>query len=170
MNKLIKWILAGLGVVVVLLVITAVVLPRTVDPNNYKEEIRENILKETGRELTIGGDIQWTVFPWIGLGLSDVELGNRSGFGDRPMLKIGAAGLSVKLMPLLNRKVEIGKVTLTDVSAYLRQNADGTNNWEDISDSQSNTANTSSTGEGDFDAFVVSGIEISNANVTWDDA
>jgi AsmA protein len=170
MNKLLKWVIAGIGIVVVVLVITAIVLPRMVDPNNYKQAIRTAVLKETGRELTIGGEINWTVFPWIGLDLSDLELSNRSGFGDRPMLKVGEAGLSVKLMPLFKRKVEIGKVSLTDVSAYLRRNADGQTNWEDLSENQAKTQSTSSSEDRGLDSFLVSGIEISNANVTWNDA
>jgi AsmA protein len=170
MNKLLKWVLAGVGVVVVLLVIATVVLPMVVDPNNYKEEIRASVLEETGRELTIGGEIKWTVFPSIGLDLSDLKLGNRSGFGDQPMLSVGAASVSVKLIPLFSRNIEIGQVSLTDVSANLRRKANGQNNWEDLSSSQSGTATTSTSGGGDLDAFVVSGVEVRNANVTWDDA
>ena len=83
-----------------------------VDPNNYKEEISAAVLKKTGRELTIGGEIKWNVFPSIGLDLSDVTLGNPEGFGDQPMLDIGQAGISVKLMPLLNRKLEVGEAPL----------------------------------------------------------
>ena len=128
MNKFLKWVLAVVGIVVVLLVIATVVLPMVVDPNNYKEEMRTAVFEETGRELTIGGEIEWTVFPSIGLDLSDLELGNRSGFGDQPMLKVGAVRVSVKLMPLLGGKVEIGKVSLSDVSVNLSRKANGQNN------------------------------------------
>ncbi len=170
MNKLLKWVLASVGVGVVLFVLAAVILPMTADPNNYKEEIRATVLEQTGRELHIGGDIQWSVFPWIGLDLSDVKLGNRSGFGDRPMLVIGGAGVSVKLLPLFRRKIEIGKLSLDDVSVYLQQKANGQNNWEDLSGPQTNSSTTVSTEVGDIGALIVSAIEISRANVTWDDA
>ena len=170
MNKFLKWILAGLGIIVVLFVVAAVVLPMVIDPNDYKEEVRTVVLEQTGRELTIGGDIQWTVFPSIGLGLSELELSNRSGFGDKPMLKIGEAGLSVKLMPLFSKKVEIGQVSLTDVSANLSRKANGQNNWEDLGSSQAESQSTSSSGGGGSHKVTVSGVGISNANVTWDDA
>ena len=170
MNKLLKWILAILGIFVIVLVVAAVVLPKVIDPNNYKDDIRAAVLEKTGRELTIGGEIKWTVFPSIGLGLSDLELSNRSGFGDQPMLNVGAADASVKLMPLFSRKIEIGKVSLTDVTANLRRKANGQNNWEDLSGKDSGSTGTSSSGDTGFDNFQVSGIEISNANVSWDDA
>ena len=170
MNKFLKWILAGLGIVVMLIVIAAVVLPLVIDPNDYKEEIRTAVKDNTGRELTIGGDIEWTVFPSIGLGLSNLELGNRSGFGDQPMLIIGEAGLSVKLIPLFSKKVEVGQVSLRDVSANLRRKANGQNNWEDLAGSQTDSKPTSSSEGSDSHKITVSGLEISNANVSWDDA
>jgi len=168
MNKFLKWILAGLGIIVVLLVIAAVVLPLVIDPNDYKEEIRTAVKENTGRELSIAGDIEWTVFPSIGLGLSDLELGNRKGFGDQPMLQIGEAGLSVKLRPLFSRKVEIGQVSLSDVSAYLQRKANGQTNWDDLGGESSADTTSSSSGE-ELAAITVEGIDISNANVTWDD-
>ncbi len=46
-----------------LLVIVTVVLPLVVDPNNYKEEIRDAVRAQTNRGLTVSGEIKWTVFP-----------------------------------------------------------------------------------------------------------
>jgi AsmA protein len=169
MNKILKWLLAGLGIVAVLLVAAAVVLPMVIDPNNYKEEISAAVLKKTGRDLVIGGEIKWTVFPSVGLELSDVKLGNRTGFGDQPMLDIGQVGISVKLVPLFSRKIEVGEVSMADVSINLQRNADGQNNWEDLSQKRSAATDTPSQGGTDIDTFVISGIEISNANVSLKD-
>src|SRR5680860_463475 len=119
MNKILKWLLAVLGVIVLLLIIAAVVLPLTFDPNDYKEEIQKVVKQETGRDMTIAGDIGWTVFPWLGLEVSDITIGNRQGFGNDPMLKVGQAGASVKIMPLFRKQIEIGKVSLKDVSVRL---------------------------------------------------
>ena len=107
MKKLMKWIMAIVAVVVVLLLVATLVLPMVVDPNDYKDEISAAVTKKTGRDLTIGGDIKWSVFPSIGLELSDVTLGNPNGFGEQPMLDIGEAGVSVKFLPLLKRQVEV---------------------------------------------------------------
>ena len=97
-----------------------------IDPNDYKDEISAAVAEKTGRDLSIGGEIKWTVFPTIGLELSDVTLGNPEGFGDQPMLDIGEAGISVKLMPLLKRRVEVGEVSMNDVSIsriyFMRRN------------------------------------------------
>lgn len=171
MNVLLKWILITVAVIALLLVITAVVLPLTLDPNNYKPEISQAVKEKTGRDLTINGDIGWTVFPWLGLEVNDVTLGNREGFGNDPMLVIGQAGASVKIMPLFSKKVEIGKVSLADMSVNLRQKANGENNWDDLSDSSVDGTNSSTNSDNaDIQSIQISGIEVKNANVIWNDA
>lgn len=175
MNKIFKWLLAIGGVIVLLLLIVAVVLPLTFDPNDYKDKIRETVKEETGRDMTIAGDIGWTVFPWLGLEVSGITLGNRQGFGDEPMLEVGEAGASVKIMPLFSKKVEIGKITLKDMSIRLSRKANGENNWQDLTDeasadSSSDNDNTAGRQGSDITSVRVSGVEISNANVRWDDA
>lgn len=169
MKKLMKWLLAVLGIVVVLLVVATLVLPMVVDPNNYKEEISAAVLEKTGRELTIGGEIKWNVFPSIGLDLSDVTLGNPEGFGDQPMLDIGEAGISVKFMPLLKRKLEVGEVSMNDVSIYLSRKADGRSNWQGLGGAGTSDKPASPGSGKGIDTFVVSGIQISNAKVTLED-
>lgn len=175
MNKILKWLLAIVGVIVLLLVVAAVVLPLTFDPNNYKEQIREAVKEETGRDMTIAGDIGWTVFPWLGLEVSGITLGNRQGFGNDPMLEVGEAGASVKIMPLFSRKIEIGKITLKDMSVRLSRKANGENNWQDLTDEATAVSASDDSGStrkpgSNIASVRVSGVEISNANVRWDDA
>jgi AsmA protein len=132
-KKLLKWLLGLAGTIAVLLVALSLALPLIVDPNNYKDRISERVRQETGRDLVIHGDIDWQVFPRLGLAINDMSLGNRAGFGDRPMLDVAETTVSVALWPLLNRQVVIRSVALDGVKAYLRENADGRNNWQDLS-------------------------------------
>lgn len=151
MNRFLKWLLALAGVVVLLVVLVAVILPIVIDPNNYKEDIRNAVFEKTGRELTIGGDIEWRVFPSLRLDLSDLSLSNRAGFGDRPALSIEEARVAVKLMPVFGKEVEMGQVVLKGVSAYLRQNTDGQNNWEDLTGAPSGSAVTGAAAESEIE-------------------
>ena len=167
MNKFLKWILLTVGFVVVLVVIAAVVLPMIIDPNDYKQEISDAVYKQTGRELTIGGDIKWTVFPSLGLGLSDVTLGNREGFDDDPVVDIGEAGISVRLMPLFSKKIEIGKVNLNDVSMKMERKANDESNSQGPGQEGGSTSAITQSGQA---AFSISGVEISNAYVTLESA
>lgn len=169
MKKLFKWLFAFVGIVVVLLVVATFVLPMVVDPNDYKDEISAAVAEKTGRELTIDGEIKWSVFPSIGLELSDVSLSNLEGFGEQPLLDIGEAGISVKFLPLLKRKLEVGEVSMSDVSIHLSRKADGSSNWQDFGGTQATDKTASQSSGRGMNSFVVSGIEITNAKVTLDD-
>lgn len=132
MNRFLKIALIVLGVLVALVAIAAIVLPMVIDPNDYKGQITAAVEEKTGRELEIPGDIELTVFPWLGVQLGEVRLANAEGFGDQPFAEIGSAGVRVKLLPLLRKRIEIGTVTLTDMHLRLARKANGTTNWDDL--------------------------------------
>ncbi len=170
MKKLVKWLMAALGAVVVVFVIAALVLPQVIDPNDYKQEIRDRVHAQTGRALNIGGQIKWSVFPWIGLDIRDVSLDNRNGFGKRPMIKVAKIAVSLKLMPLFHRAIELGSVELDDMSVYLRKDAAGRSNWDDLSNAATRPTTKSEGGGGDIQSLKLASIRINNANITWDNA
>ena len=46
-----------------LLILSVIVLVSVIDPNDYKEEIQTQVKNNTGRDLFINGDINWTFYP-----------------------------------------------------------------------------------------------------------
>lgn len=132
MNRILKIVLIVLGVLAALVATAAVVLPLLIDPNDYKDQITAAVEENTGREMAIPGDIRLSVFPWLGVELGEVRLGNAAGFGEEPFAEIGGAGVHVKLLPLLRKRIEIGTVSLDDLRLHLARKADGTSNWDDL--------------------------------------
>ena len=49
-------------------------LTRMFDPNDYKEDIQQAAREKANIELTLGGDIGWSLFPWLGIELKDVGI------------------------------------------------------------------------------------------------
>jgi len=98
-----------------------------------------------------------------------VKLGNPEGFGDRPMLDIGEAGVSVKFMPLLQHRVEVGTVSMSDVAIDLVRKAGGKTNWDDLGGAGKETRVASPERGENVASLTISGIEISNARVTFSD-
>lgn len=133
MKMLLKWVLGMVAALAALLLVLSIALPLLIDPNNYKDRISAAVKHDTGRDLLIAGEIQWKVLPSIGMKFKDLSLGNRAGFGERSMLDVEEATVSLALWPLLSRQVEIHRIKLAGVTAYLRSNADGLNNWQDLS-------------------------------------
>ncbi len=163
MKKLFKWIGILLVLLLVLIIGAAVILPLMIDPNDHKDRIVQVVESQTGRDFSIGGEIEWSVFPSIGLGLSDLTLGNADGFGAPHMAKVQSATVSVKLRPLLSRQVEVDGIALSGLDLNLETAASGANNWEGLS---SGTTESSDSG-GAIDRLQVGFIELVDSRVNW---
>src|ERR1039457_6901369 len=118
------------GALIALVVIALLAVWVLVNPNDYKPKIAAAVKKATGRELILGGPIKLSVFPWIALELGPASLGNPSGFPAQPFVSFAHASVRVKLLPLLAKRLEIGRVELDGLDAKLLKNSQGKGNWE----------------------------------------
>ena len=132
MGKLLKILLGLVALLVVLVVIAAVVLPMVIDPNDYKDEIAATVEKQTGRTLSIEGDMALSVFPWLGLDIGPTQLSNAEGFAAPYMARMEAVEVRVKLLPLLRKQLEVNTVRLDGLRLNLGKNKQGVTNWADI--------------------------------------
>ncbi len=174
MGKLFKIIGIFIGAVLLLIVAASIILPMVISPNDFKGEIVKRVQQQTGRELKIDGDLSLSVFPWLGINIEDVALSNAKGFGAQPFVSIKRATVRVKLMPLLNSKLEVDTVGLGGMTLNLARNRDGKNNWDDLAEGKESKPSAGEEKGGDssstgFDTFSIGGVDISNANISWDD-
>lgn len=132
MKKFLKFLFSTFLVVILLIVIAAAVLPFIIDPNDFKPQITSQVKKVTGRELTLGGDIDLSLFPWLGVALKDVSLSNPPSFEKASFAKAADMEVRVKLLPLFEKRVVMDTVVLRDLDLNLARNAQGKTNWEDL--------------------------------------
>ena len=118
------------GVLVVIIAAALLSIRLFVNPNNFKDRIAAAVKQSTGRELKLDGDIKLSVFPWIALELGPASLGNPPGFGDQPFLSFTKAAVRVKLMPLLQKRLEIARVEVDGLDLRLMKNKAGKGNWQ----------------------------------------
>lgn len=175
--KFLKWLLIGVGVLILLIGIGIMALVYLVDWNDFKETIQNQTRKHTGRELTITGDLSPSVFPWAGISIGEITLANAEGFGDEPFARIGSADVKVEVLPLLRKVVNIRTVELNGLNLDLQRAADGSTNWDDLLERTSTTTTTEDDTITEVEgstatiaALAVGGIDISDANVSWLDA
>src|SRR5579872_3172977 len=116
--------------IVALLGVALIVVWLTVNPNNYKGRIAAAVKDSTGRDLKLEGDVKLSVFPWVALELGPASLGNPPGFGDEPFLSLTHASVRVKLLPLLRKRLEVGRIEVDGLDLRLRKNAQGRGNWQ----------------------------------------
>lgn len=175
MGKLFK-ILAAL---IVVIIIVAVALPFIIDPNDYRDEIVSAVEKNTGRTLSIDGDLNLTVFPWIGIDIGKLSLGNAKGFGDKPFAAINEASVRIKLVPLLRKEIVADTITLDGLQLNLAKNKQGVTNWADLAGSpsaekkqeqeQEKDSQAQETKEAGLGGLAIGGVNINNATINWQD-
>ncbi|MGE6530363.1 AsmA family protein [Pseudomonas sp. NPDC077382] len=123
----------GLVILGLLLLIVALgfALTHLFDPNDYKDEIRALARDKAGLELNIAGDIGWSLFPWLGLELHDTTLASVQ-TPEQPFADLRMLGLSVRVLPLLSREVEMSDITLNGLNLTLNRDEKGRGNWEGV--------------------------------------
>ena len=120
-------ILAGLVALLVILLLSVALF---VNPNDFKPRIIAAVKSSTGRELSLPGDLKLSVFPWIALELGPAKLGSPPGFGDTPFASLEHASMRVRLLPLLHKRLEIGRIEIKGLLLQLTRNAAGKGNWQ----------------------------------------
>ena len=175
MGKLLKIILSIIVVAVGLVAVLAVALLFIVDPNDYKAQIASQVEQQTGRTLTIEGDMALSVFPWLGLDIGKTQLSNAEGFGDEPMAQMDAVQVRVKLLPLLRNTLEMDTVRLDGLQLNLARATDGSTNWDDLTgatgaeDEREDDTATDDAGGELLGGLAIGGVEVTGARLVWDD-
>lgn len=121
-----------LAALVALVIVAVAVVATVFDPNDYKDEVAALVESRTGRSLALDGDLELSYFPWLAVTTRNVTLGNAPGFGPEPFASIERAAVRVKLMPLFERRVEVGTIELDGLVLNLARDADGNTNWDDV--------------------------------------
>lgn len=170
MKGLTKIILGLVGLVVILIATAGILLGVFFEPNDYKADIERLALEKAGLELSIDGDIGWTVLPWLGLELSQVKVQ----YPQQPALaSLEQANVSVKLLPLLSRQVEMSSIKVDGLDLNLVQAADGSNNWSLPDARQAHSGSRGDEGDGNAAgadlAVDIASIAVSNGRIAYTD-
>jgi len=136
------------------------------DPNAHKERITAAVKQATGRELSLPGRLSLAVFPWVAIETGAASLGNPPGFGSGPFLTLQHARLSVKLLPLLRKQLQIGRIEIDGLDLRLKEDARGKGNWEDWG---SKAAGPASERGGTTAGLDLAGIAITNGRIAFQD-
>ena len=139
-----------LGSFVGLVVVALAYLMVIMDPNDYKSDIISQVKLSSNRDLTIDGDISWRFFPNIGFTIGHTQINNPVGFPSEPLLQFERAQIDLAFLPLLAKRIEIGLVSIDELSLYIHTRKDGISNLTQPpsttdSNSKTDTAQTEET-------------------------
>jgi AsmA protein len=166
--RIVRIVAIVVGTLVALVVVAVIALLLFVDPNKYRGDIEKVAKQHTGRDLTIRGKLDLKVFPWIALGVNDIELSNRPGFGSQPMLTVQNASIGVKLLPLLSSRLEVSKVKLEGAHVNLVSRGEQ-NNWQDLSENTGTPEKPANAGAGPAPAISIEGVDVSKTSLVYTD-
>ena len=164
--------------IIVLLIIAVLTFVITFDANNYKTQITDQVENATGRDFSIDGDINLSVFPWVGIKIEKVSLGNEKGFSAKHFAAIEQLDVKVNVLPLLKKEVEINTIRLHGLDVSLEVAKNKSNNWSSLSQpAESSEAeppiqDDNSAGKGDaltLQSLKVEGFEFIDALIRYQD-
>jgi len=98
-----------------------------VNPNDFKDELKQVAMEKANVRLRLEGDISWSFFPWLGLELENIGVAIGS---DAEILQFDRAEFGLAIMPLLEQTIQVDKVNLVNLKAHLHKNAQGEGNWQ----------------------------------------
>lgn len=130
MKGIMKWTGIIGGAFLVLIIAAALIIPRVMDIKKYKPVIQDKIASATGRTFSFGDDMDVSVFPWVGVRLTDLHLGNPDGYQGKDMVAVKGFEVRLKVLPLLSRQIEVKTFVLDSPEIYLEKRKDGRANWE----------------------------------------
>lgn len=154
-----KWLLA---VVAGFIAVAAFYLLVVFDLNDFKAEITRKVEQQTGRQLQIAGDIGWTIYPSLGLSLSDVKLSNPKGFAPEQMLEVSELKAAVALMPLFNQDLQIQQLHLDGVIANLVTRKDGSSSMDGLTANKTTTTTETETAAATGPELQLQDLSVSN--------
>lgn len=117
------------GVVVVALG-ALVAIASFIPSATYKEKIEVLAKEQTGRTLTIDGDVALTILPSLGVTAQKVRFANAEWGSTPDMMSMEELNVSLKILPLLFGSVELDSFTLVRPQIHLEVNRKGKANWE----------------------------------------
>jgi AsmA protein len=161
MNK--RTIIIAVGAVAAVAALAAV--PFLIPLDTYKAPIERAASAALGRQVQIKGPLGLSVYPQIGISLSDVSIANAPGARHPLMVEVDSVVVGAKLMPLLSRRLEITEVVLQRPVIHLEVNRDGASNWQLGAQNQAKAGETNSR----IASVGVGRLKVEGGEVTYDD-
>ncbi len=127
MPAALRYILFTLIALVALIASAAAVVLFVLDPNDYKPQIETLAEEHTRLELSLDGDIGWSLTP-LGLELNSVS----ARLDEAPFLKLERLVARVGLMSLLKMQPSVHTFELEGLNVDLVRDKSGSGNWERI--------------------------------------
>ena len=119
-----KKLLLVIGILFILLVVLVLLLPFVVDLNSYQAQYLPLIEDALNRQVKLK-DIRLTIFPRLGVRIAEFTVLDDPAFSHGPFAELASLDVSVKIGPLLEKRIEVQEITLRDPVITVIKNRQG---------------------------------------------
>jgi AsmA protein len=130
-KRVLKWLAFGVGGIVVLAVVAALLLPALVNLERYRGALASRVSKALGREVTLGS-LRVDLWRGIGAEAQGIQIAQAPGFGSEPFLTADALRVRVQLLPLFRGQVKVSTAVLERPRIRLLHTRDGRWSIDDL--------------------------------------
>ena len=157
-----RWILR-IALTLLTLAVVAVVALFLIPTDQISRIAEAKFEENTGRALTLTGDVRPQLFPRLGVTLGAVEIANAPWAGSEPMVEATRLEIGVGLSALFSGDIVVEAFTIENPVIRLVRNADGLANWDFLSSENTNT------GGGGLTDFSLPKGSVLNGSLTYSD-
>ena len=158
MNKIIKYVLYGIGGLALLLALVAGYFAATFNPNDYKDDIIKLVKDKKERTLHIDGDIKLSFWPKIGANLGKLSISEHQ--SDTIFASVESVKVALAVMPLLKKELVVDTVYVDGAKANVVKNKDGKFNFDDLLSKDEEESKIK---------FDIDGVNVTNSEVKYTD-
>ena len=137
-----------IGIVVVVTVLAVGIFVATFNPNNYRGTLQTKLEQQLDRKVALG-NMELGLFP-LRFRVYNLSIADDPKFGTRAFVQTQELSVSVKLLPLLSKSVQIDSLALERPSVELIKNAQGMWNFASIGQKTPATPSSSSSSSQQF--------------------
>lgn len=135
MKKLVRALLAVIGVLGLIVVVAVVYVTTFFDPNDLKPRLVDTVREQSDLELSLEGPLSWSFYPRLGVSVEDARAWlPKQSQEDTPFAAIDSAEVSLAFAPLLSGNIAIDGLTLDGLRLDLARDEQGHGNWEALLD------------------------------------
>src|SRR4051794_14776824 len=136
-------VILGIGIVLLLIVVAAGIFIATFNPNSYRATIQTKLEEQLNRKVQLG-DMSLGLFPprfrVANLSIADDPHYNNT----QPFIQTGELSVSVQLLPLLHKSLQVDSVTLEQPHVELIKDTEGIWNFASLGQKTSSASSSSS--------------------------
>ncbi len=170
MKRFLKWLFMILFAVLFIGLFAGIVFVYNLDLNTYKPRIEQLVLEQTGRKLSLTGNIGFKISLRPTLNIKQVSFANANWAGNTPMIEAEEADISIAIMPLFKKVLRVENIQLIQPKIHLSLNEEGEGNWifdKKIPEAISSTSGSQKSFLSDM-KLMIKQISIEDAIITYD--